>query len=962
QGSVVATFRVCFTQSVSSEEVKCELVKGIETNQGGILGDFVIDTQSVHFGSKSFIQVIIYKPSVVNVKRDSSTIKIPIFLLHSIFFLISTYSSLTGTVNCNTTSCSMGILFMVISVQCLPGYKPCYDSTTCVAKSSFCDGINNCPDGSDEDEKYCATLCDGQFLLKGMTGSFHSINFPSAYEPDIFCRWIIRVQDGFSIKLVFPSFQTEEITDVLRLYEGIGEKKILSSSLSGSSPGTVRIFAHEVTAEFNSDFINNFRGFKATYEAENNNNLSNMERINCSFEEGMCYWKQKPMDDGEWKRVNGPTFPPLSGPIFDHTFGDPSGFYIVTPGDPGNWASSFRIFSLPLIDSVQPSCLSFWYHMYGKYVFRLRVYTSKTQDTLKTIFEKEGNYGDNWNYGQVTLNDTTDLMVVFEAQKMSGLWNDIALDDIGLTIGPCIDGVHPEPTPVMPLATSPSQPTDCGGPFELWEPNSTFSSPNYPHNYINSAFCVWYLYAEKGKNIQLHFSEIDLEYINDVIEVRDGLGDNSCLLDVYTGRGPFVDLFSTNNHMTVLFVTNKSRTRKGFHANFTTGTHLGRPEPCGPGFQQCSNGQCISTGSICNGHLDCLDASDEAHCVHTCTRFLEGNDTCNGLVWFKIQNIWYTVCAENWSGEVSQSVCQYLGFRGGDYKTVSITNRNDSFITLSKTVNGSLELIPSDICTNEKVIYLQCEKKSCGKRIVFRKMEWKVVGGNNSEEGAWPWIVSLHFRGRHICGGTLISEDWVVTAGHCVYGRNIHFTEWEALIGLHTQLNLSSPNTVIRRIDRIVMNPQYNKRTKDGDIAMMHLDLSIKLTDYIQPICLPEKEHEFPAGTVCVIAGWGREEEQDSGPVANILQEAFLPLVTNKECQQLMPEYNITQRMLCAGYDEGGVDTCQGDSGGPLMCQDKTGWMLAGVTSFGSGCARPHRPSVYVRVTEFLDWIYKIQL
>ncbi|XP_069046320.1 enteropeptidase-like [Lepisosteus oculatus] len=239
-------------------------------------------------------------------------------------------------------------------------------------------------------------------------------------------------------------------------------------------------------------------------------------------------------------------------------------------------------------------------------------------------------------------------------------------------------------------------------------------------------------------------------------------------------------------------------------------------------------------------------------------------------------------------------------------------------------------------------------------------MEWKVVGGNNSEEGAWPWIVSLHFRGRHICGGTLISEDWVVTAGHCVYGRNIHFTEWEALIGLHTQLNLSSPNTVIRRIDRIVMNPQYNKRTKDGDIAMMHLDLSIKLTDYIQPICLPEKEHEFPAGTVCVIAGWGREEEQ--GPVANILQEAFLPLVTNKECQQLMPEYNITQRMLCAGYDEGGVDTCQGDSGGPLMCQDKTGWMLAGVTSFGSGCARPHRPSVYVRVTEFLDWIYKIQL
>ncbi|PIO01024.1 hypothetical protein AB205_0024270 [Aquarana catesbeiana] len=70
-----------------------------------------------------------------------------------------------------------------------------------------------------------------------------------------------------------------------------------------------------------------------------------------------------------------------------------------------------------------------------------------------------------------------------------------------------------------------------------------------------------------------------------------------------------------------------------------------------------------------------------------------------------------------------------------------------------------------------------------------------------------------------------------------------------------------------------------------------------------------------------------------------------------------MPEYNITNTMICAGYNEGGIDTCQGDSGGPLMCQQENRWYQVGVTSFGYGCAQPERPGVYARVTTFTEWI-----
>ncbi|KAJ6662471.1 hypothetical protein lerEdw1_011885 [Lerista edwardsae] len=221
-----------------------------------------------------------------------------------------------------------------------------------------------------------------------------------------------------------------------------------------------------------------------------------------------------------------------------------------------------------------------------------------------------------------------------------------------------------------------------------------------------------------------------------------------------------------------------------------------------------------------------------------------------------------------------------MGLGNVNASSFLVFDGNGPFVEVRKAVNNSLILTPRYFvifCLNNSVIHLQCNSKLCGKRLMTLKHSLKIVGGSDAHEGSWPWVVSLHFNSKPVCGASLVSNEWLVSAAHCVYGRNLKPSQWKAVLGLHTQLNLSNPQTVIQEIDQIIINPHYNKRTKDSDIALLHLQFRVNYT----------------------------------GSVANVLQEAEVPLITREKCQQEMPEYNITENVICAGYDQGGIDSCQ---------------------------------------------------
>ncbi|XP_051006329.1 enteropeptidase [Acomys russatus] len=903
-GSVIVLFDLFFAQWVSDENVKEELIQGIEANKSSQLVILHIDLNSVDITEK-----------------------------------LTTSSSMTTSGN--------------VTVECQPGSRPCANSWNCVATDLFCDGEVNCPDGSDEDSELCATACDGQFLLTGDSGYFEAAHYPKPYESGVVCRWIIRVNQGLSIRISFGSF-ISHYTDVLDIYEGIGPSKILRASFVETDPGTIRVFSNLVTVSFlvESD-ENDYIGFNATYITFNSSSLHNNEKIDCTFEDGLCFWTQDLDDDNEWQRIHGKQFPLFTGPSSDHTFGNDSGFYLSTPVEQGYRRERVGLLSLSLDLLSEPGCLHFWYYMCCENVYNLSIHVSSDETTDKIVFERKGNYGTNWNYGQVTLNETVEFKVLFNAFRNPG-WSTIALDDISLTTGICSESLYPEPTLVP--TPPPEPPTDCGGPFELWEPNTTFNSPNFPDIYPNQAFCLWNLNAQKGKNIQLHFQEFDLEDTNDVVEVRDGGEVDSLLLAVYTGPGPVKDVFSTTNRLTVLFITDKWTAKKGFKANFTTGYYLGIPEPCQDGEFQCKDGNCIPMGNLCDSYPHCSDGSDETHCVS----FLNGTMSNNGLVQFKIHSIWHVACAENWTTQISNEVCHLLGLGNANSSVPILSTGSGPFVKVNKASNGSLILIPSLRCSQDSLILLQCNHKSCGEKIVTQNVGPKIIGGSDAQAGAWPWAVALYYRESYteklFCGASLLSNDWLVSAAHCVYRRNVDPTRWTAYLGLHMQSNLTSPQVERRVIDQIVINPHYDNRRKFNDIAMMHLEFKVNYTDYIQPICLPEDNEIFIPGRICSIAGWGYTEIQ--GSTVDVLKEADVPLISNEKCQQQLPEYNITESMICAGYEEGGIDSCQGDSGGPLMCQENNRWFLVGVTSFGVKCALPNHPGVYVRVSKFIEWIY----
>ncbi|XP_037135015.1 transmembrane protease serine 9-like isoform X2 [Syngnathus acus] len=221
----------------------------------------------------------------------------------------------------------------------------------------------------------------------------------------------------------------------------------------------------------------------------------------------------------------------------------------------------------------------------------------------------------------------------------------------------------------------------------------------------------------------------------------------------------------------------------------------------------------------------------------------------------------------------------------------------------------------------------------------------KIIGGGAAQEGSWPWQASLQNLGIHVCGGSLINKEWLLSAAHCFTSTTT--AGWSVSLG-RQNLEETDPNEVTRTVAVIILHPLFDSLIFNNDIALLRLSSAVTFTNYIRPVCLAADGSVFNTGTKTWVTGWGDMQEGD-------LQEVQVPIVGNRQCKCLLGV--DLDSMICAGFLEGGKDTCLGDSGGPMVTEQDSIWIQSGIISFGFGCAQPNQPGVYTRVSSYQSWI-----
>ncbi|KAG7229457.1 hypothetical protein INR49_012856 [Caranx melampygus] len=335
------------------------------------------------------------------------------------------------------------------------------------------------------------------------------------------------------------------------------------------------------------------------------------------------------------------------------------------------------------------------------------------------------------------------------------------------------------------------------------------------------------------------------------------------------------------------------------------------------------------------------------------------------------QRRWRQVCSSSANELLASISCEEVGF-------VSVVNYSVTSVPEASGDGGEFFCVRQEELSHGKKLKTHCShvtvragrfshccakvrhELNCGRRSFAAD---RIVGGVDARPGSWPWQVSLQYDGVHKCGGSIISNRWIVSAAHCFPERHRFVNRWRVLLG---SIYNKPVNANVAEVKTIVYHSSYlpfvdpNIDDNSRDIAVLALTQPLTFNEYIQPICLPVYGQRLIDGQMGTVTGWGNVEYY--GHLADVLQEANVPIISDAVCNA--PDYydnQITTSMFCAGYEKGGIDACQGDSGGQFVAEDclsKTSrYRLLGVVSWGTGCAMPKKPGVYTRVSRFLPWI-----
>uniref|UniRef100_W5K0L9 Granzyme B-like n=1 Tax=Astyanax mexicanus TaxID=7994 RepID=W5K0L9_ASTMX len=220
-----------------------------------------------------------------------------------------------------------------------------------------------------------------------------------------------------------------------------------------------------------------------------------------------------------------------------------------------------------------------------------------------------------------------------------------------------------------------------------------------------------------------------------------------------------------------------------------------------------------------------------------------------------------------------------------------------------------------------------------------------IINGTEAKPHSRPYLVSVQIDGMHNCGGFLVSDLFVMTAGHCWKNGQV----MTVVIGAHNLMDDS--------VDRIPVKfyhiyPGYTYLF-NNDIMLLQLENPVQRGAVVDWISIPKTNDDIEANTICSIAGWGRTSSD--GSQSDHLMEANVRIIDSRKCKKDWGHYYSSVNMMCAGSGHG---FCQGDSGGPLVCNN----VAVGIVSFfeAGNCDKPIVPNVYTKISQFLPWIKEV--
>lgn len=236
-----------------------------------------------------------------------------------------------------------------------------------------------------------------------------------------------------------------------------------------------------------------------------------------------------------------------------------------------------------------------------------------------------------------------------------------------------------------------------------------------------------------------------------------------------------------------------------------------------------------------------------------------------------------------------------------------------------------------------------------------RSVGTQIVNGDDASNCEWKWQVgftsSSSKTAQPWCGGSLVSEEWVLSAAHCASTANFY------VVAGQWNVRSVSGKEQVRAAAQVIQHPSYNQNTMTHDFVMIKVDAPFSFTDCVGSVCLPTSA--VAAGASCWISGWGTLSSGGGQP--KIMQEGQVNIISNSDCvnKYAYTSSDIDSSMLCAQGKKDGkiVDACQGDSGGPLVCASGGTYTIHGATSWGYGCAGATYPGIWAKVSTVTSWI-----